>query len=99
MYPPISELSVTVSVSDSSGLISRTTSPASQSDAFLNLRNKGSYTVSVEARHDTTGPSTPKTISLISMHKNINKFHVIALVLSLYMYLRLRDSIRHAIYK
>ena len=85
MYPPTSESSVTVSVSDSSGLISSTTSPASQSDAFFNLRNKGSYTVSVGARHDTTGPSTPKTISLTSMHENIMHVQVIAIVPSLYM--------------
>ena len=68
MYPPTSELSVTVSASDSSGLISSTAFPASQSDAFFNLRNNGSYTTFVEASHDTTGPSIPKTISLTSMY-------------------------------
>ena len=69
VYPPTSELSITVSVSDdSSGLVSNTTFPGSQSDAFFNLRNNGSYTISVEANHDTTGSSTlPITIPLTSM--------------------------------
>ena len=67
MYPPISELSIIVSVFDSSGLFSNTTFPASQSDAFFNVGNNGSYTISVEASHDTTVPSTPKNISLTSM--------------------------------
>ena len=67
MYPPTSELSITVSVSDSSGLVSNTAFPAIQSDAFFNLGNNGSYTISVETSHDTTGPSAPKTIPLTSM--------------------------------
>ena len=67
MYPPTSELSVTVSVADSSGLVSNATFPASQSDAFFNLGNNRSYTISVETSHDTTGPSTPLTFPLTSM--------------------------------
>ena len=67
MYTPISELSVTVSVSDSSGLVSNARFSGSQSDAFFNLGNNGSYTISMEASHDSTGPSTPITILLTSM--------------------------------
>lgn len=64
VYPPTSELSVAVSVSNSSGLVSNNTFPGSQSDAFFNLGNNGSYTISMVANHATTGSSTPRTILL-----------------------------------
>ena len=68
VYPPTCELSITVLVSDSSGLVvSNTTFPMSQSNAFFNLRNNGSYTISLEANHDTTGSSSSITIPLTSM--------------------------------
>ena len=84
MYPPINELSVTVSVSDSSGLVSNITFPASQSNIFFDLGNNGSYTVTVDASHNTTGPSTPKIIPLISMCNKQCHVHVIVAKLSCY---------------
>ena len=68
VYPPTSEMSITVSVSDSSGLVSTTTFPVSQSDAFFNLGNNESYTISVVANHAITGSSTPTTIPLTSIY-------------------------------
>ena len=55
VYPPTSELNVTVSVADASGLVSNTAFPASQSDTFFNLgSNELYYFCGSQPRHHSS---------------------------------------------